>query len=226
MLYLDLDELDQVFKTRWLWSSHGPNLAWFRREDYLGGAGCSLKDAVRATVSNADGPLPEGPIRMLTHLRYFGYCFNPVTFYYCFDPSGHHVQSIVAEITNTPWNERKAYVLIPELDEPIGSLHRYRFPKNFHVSPFLPMDLDYDWRFQEPGENLDVHMTVKKDQEKLFDASLHLKSQPLNGQNLGRSLLSLLPMTLKVVGAIYWEALRLRLKGIPVYDHPEIPGNQ
>lgn len=221
MLYLDLDELDQVFSSRWFWSSHRPNLAWFRRKDYLGSAETSLRDTVRATVRDAGGPIPEGPIRMLTHLRYFGYCFNPVTFYYCFDPKGQRVQSIVAEITNTPWNERKAYVLVPEMDAPVGTLHRYRFPKDFHVSPFMPMDLHYDWRFQEPGENLDVHMRVEKDQEKLFDASLHLKCQPLDGLNLARSLLQLLPMTLKVVGAIYWEALRLRLKGIPVYDHPE-----
>ena len=226
MLYLDLNELDRVFRGRWFWSINRPNLASFRREDYLGGAGTSLTDKIREVVIDSGGPPPEGPIRMLTHLRYFGYCFNPVTFYYCFFPDGQRVQTILAEITNTPWNERKTYVLVPELDESVGTLHRYRFPKNFHVSPFLPMVLDYDWRFAEPSKKLDIHMSVESKDNKIFDASLHMQSAPLNGASLARALLSYIPMSLKVVGAIYWEALKLRLKGIPVYDHPNTQPQQ
>ena len=95
---------------------------------------------------------------MLTHLRYFGIGFNPVTFYYCFDAADTRVESIVAEITNTPWNERHAYVLTDPMPEAAPRVLRYRFAKEFHVSPFMPMEMDYDWRFGVPGKRLAVNM--------------------------------------------------------------------
>ena len=108
----------------------------------------SLDTAVRDRVAAETGSRPEGPIRMLTHLRYFGVGFNPVTFYYCFDAEDRRVEHIVAEITNTPWNERHAYVL-PDVGP--SRVLRYRLGKEFHVSPFMPMDLAYDWRFTHAG---------------------------------------------------------------------------
>lgn len=221
MVYLDLDDIDRVFNGRWFWSTRGPNLAWFRREDYLGGGAALLAAKVREVVLDAGGPEPQGPIRMLTHLRYFGYCFNPVTFYYCFDTSGQSVESIVAEITNTPWKERKAYVLIPSSDEVEARIHRFCFPKSFHVSPFMPMDIDYDWRFSVPGDDLNVHMNLEREGARLFDATLTLERQPIDGWHLAKALLSFPPMTLKVIAGIYWEALWLKVKGVPVFDHPD-----
>jgi DUF1365 family protein len=111
MLYLDLDELDRVFAGRWLWSVNRRNLAQFRRSDYLGDPTIPLAEAVRARVREALGRAPTGPIRLLTHLRYFGHCFNPVSFYYCYAEDGTTLDTIVAEITNTPWKERHSYVL-------------------------------------------------------------------------------------------------------------------
>jgi uncharacterized protein len=221
MVYLDLEEIDQVFQGRWFWSSDSPNLAWFRREDYLGGDSGSIADKVREVVLAAGGPEPKGPIRLLTHLRYFGYCFNPVSFYYCFMPDGKKIQTIVAEITNTPWNERKTYVLIPENDVPLANMHRYCFPKTFHVSPFMPMNLLYDWRFSEPDEKLNIHMRLEQEGKKVFDASLNMKRYPMSGYQLARALLMFIPMSIKVIAGIYIEAMKLKLKGIPVYDHPD-----
>lgn len=221
MVYLDLDEIDQVFDNRWFWSSRRPNLAWFRRKDYLGGDETPLIHKVRQVVVEAGGPEPRGPVRMLTHLRYFGYCFNPVTFYYCFDPKDRFVQSIVAEITNTPWKERKAYVLIPSKDEEQAKIQRFCFPKSFHVSPFIPMNIDYDWRFSRPDPVLNVHMNLKCDGSRIFDATLTLHRKPLNAWHMGMALLSFPPMTLKVIAGIYWEALLLKLKGVPVHEHPD-----
>jgi len=141
MLYLDLDELDTVFRGRWLWSTRRPALAWFRRADYLGDARVPLKQAVLDRVEQATGRRPRGPVRLLTHLRYCGHCMNPVSFYYCFDETGERVDTVVAEITNTPWGERHVYVLPVDPDQRV--LH-FRFDKRLHVSPFMAMDLNYD----------------------------------------------------------------------------------
>ena len=124
MAWLDLAELDRVLRGRWLWSARRPAPARFRRTDYLGDPCVPLDRAVRDRVEQETGVRPAGPIRVLTHLRYFGLCFNPVTFYYCYDPADTRVETIVAEITNTPWKERHSYVLTDERNEGIGNAKR------------------------------------------------------------------------------------------------------
>ena len=111
MVYLDLDELPECFDGRLLWSARRPALAWFRRADHLGDPRTPLAEAVRELVAERTGTRPEGPIRLLTHLRYFGHCFNPVSFYYCYDATGEQLSAVVAHVTNTPWGERHSYVL-------------------------------------------------------------------------------------------------------------------
>ncbi|MFX0144738.1 MAG: DUF1365 domain-containing protein [Candidatus Hodarchaeota archaeon] len=220
MMYLDLAELDHIFQGRTLWSVERPNIAWFRRRDYLGDPSLPLDTAVRNLVQERLGQRPEGPVRMLTHLRYFGHNFNPVSIYYCFDQADSKVQTIVADITNTPWGERYSYVLDEKQDVGTGEGRRFRFAKTFHVSPFLDMDTDYDWHFGEPGDVLRVQMIASHAGTKLFMANLDLKRRELNGSNLARMLLSYPPMTLKAVAAIYWQALRLWMKGATFYAHP------
>ena len=150
MLYLDLAELDAVFARRWLWSTRRPALAWLRRADHLGDPrAAARRRGARSRRGRAPAARPAGPIRMLTHLRYFGHCFNPVSFYYCFDAAGARVESIVAEVNNTPWGERHCYVL-PTPQQLDAGKHRAlsQFDKAFHVSPFMPMELAYDWGFE------------------------------------------------------------------------------
>lgn len=218
MLYLDLAELPQLFDTTPFWSARRRAPAWFKRSDYLGAADRPLDQEVRDLVQARSGVRPTGPIRLLTHLRYFGYCMNPVSFYYCFDPTGNRLQTIVAEITNTPWKERHQYVL--NVDDNAGNIKRFNFEKDFHVSPFLPMDMSYDWSFNEPVERLFVHMQNHRNGEQIFDATLAMKAQPISTGALLQALLTFPLITVKVIVAIHWQALRLWLKHTPVYDHP------
>ena len=158
---------------------------------------------------------------MLTHLRYFGHCFNPVTFYYCFNPDGTWVDTTIAEIHNTPWGEEHCYVLDQANNLGDPDHHRFRFEKSFHISPFMPMDIVYDWEFGRPGKALVVHMADEVNREPVFEATLNLARQEITNRTLTLALLRYPLMTLKVISAIYWQALRLKLKGAVYYPHPE-----
>lgn len=216
MVYLDLAELDQVFRGRWLWSTTRPALAWFRRGDQFGDPAVPLDTAVRDLVEAQTGTRPSGPIRLLTHLRYFGFVFNPVSFYYCYSPDGQQVETVVADVSNTPWGERHLYVLPAQP----GEAMRFKLRKVFHVSPFMPMDVDYDWRFTPPGRRLAVHMVNQREGSRLFEATLVLSRRAIDGRSLRRMLWRHPAMTMMVFAGIYTEAFRLWRKRTPFYAHP------
>ncbi|MFU8895670.1 MAG: DUF1365 domain-containing protein [Gammaproteobacteria bacterium] len=220
MVWLDLAELDTVFRRRWFWSTRRRTLAWLRRADYFGDPAQPLSDAVRELVETRTGHRPAGPIRLLTHLRYFGHTFNPVSFYYCYDDADTQVETIVAEVSNTPWGERHCYVLPRDAARVRGPTQEFTLDKTFHVSPFLPMETRYQWRFTEPGARLVVHLRNEQQGRHAFDATLNLQRREINGRSLAAALLRFPFMTMKVVLLIYWQALKLKLKGAIFYTHP------
>ncbi len=218
MMYLDLAEMEQVFRGHWLWSVEKRNIASFRREDHFGDRATPLQDAVRDLVEHQTGCRPSGPIRLLTHLRYFGYCMNPVSFYYCWSPDETRVEAVVAEVHNTPWNQTHCYVI--NHANAAGHARRSRFQKAFHVSPFMPMNQQYDWRLPDPGEKLAVHMVNIDGGRSIFDATMVMRRRPITGFTLASSLIRFPLMTGQVIAGIYWQALRLRLKSVPTFTHP------
>lgn len=230
LAYLDLAELDTVFRGRWLWSAGKANLVAFRRKDYHGDPEVPLDEAVRRTVEKETGSRPTGPIRVLTHLRTFGHVFNPVSFYYCFAPAASgeppRLEAVLSEITNTPWGERKAYVVRPE--RPGDRVIRARHRKRLHVSPFMNLEMDWEWRVSTPGEKLAVRIVNRPlgstpgaaNSAPLLDATLVLHRRPITGRNLAAAIVRYPLMPLQVVAGIHWQALRLWWKGLPIYDHP------
>lgn len=213
LTYVDLDELPHLL------DGVPRALASFRRADYLGDPAVPLDVAVRDLVQERLGVRPAGPVRMLAHLRSFGHCFNPVAFYYCFAPDGRRVEAVVAEVTNTPWGERHAYVAAGggNADHVLESRHA----KAMHVSPFMPMEMTYRWRVATPGERLTVSIENRDAGGALvFDARLALARRQLTRGALLRTLARRPAMTLRVLGGIYGQALRLRLKGARWHAKP------
>lgn len=211
LFYLDLDELPRLLGGRLVASR--PGVLRFRRRDYLGGAvDIPLDHAVRDEVERQAGVRPEGPIRLLTQLRSFGHCFNPVSFYYCLDRSGERIEAVLAEVTNTPWGERRAYVLAGgEAD----------FDKALHVSPFMGMDHRYTARAGKPGDSLAVHIESRRHGELAFDATLALRRRELTPRSAARLVIRYPLASVRVLALIYGHALGTALAGAPVHRRPE-----
>lgn len=218
MVFLDLGRLDDLVLPRWLFSVRGMALARFRRCDYLGDPELSLEEAVRRLVAEHTGRRPQGPIGFLGHLRSWGHYFSPVNFYYCFDTDGA-VETVVAEIVNTPWGERYCYVLTEPSRR--GEVLEYRLRKDFHVSPFMAMDQGYLWKFSPPAEQLVVHMESYGHGGKLFDATLSLERRPLTTAGLARAVFLHPWLSVQVLAWIYFQAARLWGERLPFYTHPK-----
>lgn len=224
MPWLDIDRIPELMAQS-LWTSYNRfNWASFEERDHFGDPRLPLRERVAQDALAHNVPLPDGPIFLLTHLRYLGYCFNPLSFYFCYDRSGH-LDTILAEVNST-FGENRNYWLTEQNRQCSPTVLRYRCPKTMHVSPFMDMNLDYEFVLTEPGETLVAHMnTMERGVEfapptPLFDATLGLQHEPWTSRNLGRILLQHPWMTAKVIGAIHWEALRLFLKRVPVFTHP------
>jgi uncharacterized protein len=217
LAYLDLDELPELLDGRLV--ARRPGAARFRRRDYLGDPAVPLKRAVRDVVEERTGARPSGPIRLLTQLRSFGHCFNPVSFYYCFEPGGERVQALVAEVTNTPWGQRHAYVIEGRRRDSVALAGE--FEKALHVSPFMGMDHRYEARAATPAQTLSVHISSSRAGATVFDATLALHRRELTAASMASITLRYPAATVRVLALIYAHAVGLKLAGVPVHPHPQ-----
>ncbi|MGI9428843.1 MAG: DUF1365 domain-containing protein [Bythopirellula sp.] len=229
MVYLDLNEMEQAVGAGRCISAWRFAPASFLSADHqraLGtsdrfAGGAELSTQIREFVAKNSGSPPAGPIRLLTQLRYFGHYFSPLNLYYCFAPDGSHVESIVAEVSNTPWNERHLYVLHRGNQLSANRVLRYRHPKSFHVSPFMGMEATYDWRLSTPGSRLAASIRSSRAGQPFFQAALAMRRRPLTHKGV-RSLLIRYPlMNARIIAAIYWQAVLLWKKKCPFYPHPQ-----
>lgn len=216
MFSIDLEEVESLFRIPLLWSTKTWSLFQFRRSDYLGPADRPLAECVRELVREKLGFAPAGPIRLLTQIRCLGVVFNPISLFYCYDVD-NQLQAIVAEVTNTPWRERHCYVVPFSGDRRVAG---YDNDKEFHVSPFMPMDMRYRWRVTEPDERLTVQLENRQGDAKVFDALLQLTRRELTPSGVARLALRFPLMPAQIVAAIYWQALRLWQKKVPYHPHP------
>ena len=217
LAYLDLGELPSLLGGRLI--ERSPGLLRFRRRDYLGDPSTPLDVAVRDRVSELGGDPPAGPIRVLTQLRSWGLCFNPVSFYYCLDPAGELVQSVLAEVTNTPWGERHSYLL--NAGDPGSTMLRGRFAKQLHVSPFMGMDHVYDARATAPAATLSVHIESLRGATSVFEATLAMARHELTRAGAARLTARYPFATARVLALIYGHAVGLKLAGARVHPHPQ-----
>jgi DUF1365 family protein len=220
MAYLDLDELPGLVERGGPIDSGRYSRSSFHRSDHLFDPTLPLADEVREIIRQRTGQTPGGPIRLLTQLRCRGYYFSPLNLYYVFDEGDQHVENVVAEVSNTPWNERHCYVLGAENRTRVSHVMGFSHPKEFHVSPFMGMDMQYQWRLTQPGERLAVHLSNTQGATNLFSASMALARHELNPQSLRRMTRQYPLITAQISAVIYYQALRLWWKRCPYYAHP------
>lgn len=216
MVCINLDESDTFFSQSRFWSKEKFNWASFRRTDYLNPSVPNLKEAVQKEIKVQLDESFDGKVYLLTHFRYLGLCFNPVSFYFCYRDES--LEYIIAEVNNTPWNQRHSYVLKCSQE---STIQEFNFKKRFHVSPFNPMDMEYQWRFDTTDSHIKINMQNLKSDSKHFQADMLLQEHEASKKNLNSILLRYPAVTLKTVAAIYWQALKLKLKGAIFFDNPK-----
>jgi DUF1365 family protein len=224
MPLLDVDRIPELMAVSRMTSYNGRNLAAFDDRDHFGDPTRSLRARIEDSADGAGVALPDGPIFLLTHLRYAGYAFNPISLYYCYERAGR-LTRVLAEVNNT-YGGRQLYWLTR--DAAGGPSFRARVAKALYVSPFIAAEVDYGFSMTAPGESLIAHMDVHRSQDpvadvgpsasppRVLDATLSLRRRPWTAGAIRFALLRFPLMTTKVIASIHWQALRLYLKGVPV----------
>jgi len=224
MALVDVDHIPEQMQISRFTSYNRFNWASFDERDHLGSSTLPLRQRLAESAAAQGLRLPEGPIYLLTHLRYLGYAFNPISFYYCYDRHGQ-LGAVLNEVNSTFGEQRLYWIDATRATRGPSGL-RHRTAKTMHVSPFMTMDVDYEFVLTEPTDSLVAHMNTFRHRDGLarpyFDATLTLERRPWSATEVHRALRRHPMMTAKVVAAIHWEALRLWLKGLPHYTPPVV----
>ncbi len=216
MALVDVDRLAELMRVSPLTGLNRRRWASFDDRDHLGDARLPLRarveaDAARHGVALADG----GSIMLLTHLRYAGYAFNPVSFFYCYGPD-QQLHAVMAEVNNT-YGGRHTYWLPADQAQRRRAAWRWQADKALYVSPFMETDdTQYTFVLSPPAEALVAHMDVREGPTRVFDATLRLERRPWTASAVHAALLRHPFMTASVIARIHWQALRLYVKGVPV----------
>lgn len=217
---IDLDELPALTRRLRLFSHNRFNLFALHESDFGDGSATPLRVQALQRLSSAEIDTGGGPIRLLCMPRTLGYSFNPISIYFCHRPGGE-LAAIIYEVHNT-FGERHAYV---SAVEPTGDTIRQNSQKTFYVSPFMDMDMVYDFRLSGPAERLAVGISASKAGQRVLNACLTGARRDLSDGALLERFFAIPLITAKVTLAIHWEALRLWLKGLRLRDRPSPPAS-
>lgn len=213
-LLIDLDEAEALSRNSVVFgfNRRAPISVW--EKDLGDGRARGLRDWVEGVLTQAGLAIAHPRIDILCYPRLFDFVFNPLTVYYCSDAEGV-VRALIYEVSNT-FGERWIYVL--RTTESTGPF-KHHCAKQFYVSPFMPMDCQYHFRVVAPVEHVLVRIDETDSEGLLLRAAFGGKRREFNDRELWAALFRYPLMTLKVVGAIHWEALRLLLKRVPLFRH-------
>lgn len=220
-LLLDLDELDSMDRGLRFFSRNGFNLVSFHDRDFGAGSDEPLRSQVEQHLRRAGVSIDGGAIRLLCMPRLIGYAFNPLSIFFCFRRDGG-LAALIYEVHNT-FGERHSYIIPVDAHDKSADEVTQHCDKCFYVSPFIAMDMAYELRVTRPGKRLSVVIRTSDKDGLLLVASLAGGRQPLTDTTLLRGIVANPMLTLKVVGAIHWHALRLWWKGIPLQPRPPAP---
>ena len=210
MAFLDIDRIpDLMAASRWTGYEKRALLSYWEK-DHFGDPSAALRDRLRLSAAKDGFRLPDGPIYLLTNLRYAGYCFNPISLYYCYERGAAEPSLAMAEVNNT-FGENHNYWL--------NGLQVDGVDKKLHVSPFNTMDNQYNFRLSAPADRLVAHIDSFRSGERFFDATLMLDWSPWTAQNLRHAAVAFPLMTSKIIAAIHWEAIKLFFKRVPFAPH-------
>lgn len=217
-LLIDLDELDNLAKSIPFLSIDRSNLVSLFTKDFGEGANANLKDRIFRQLQEHGLSASVASIRLLAIPRLFGYAFNPLSTFYCFDAEDNLI-ALIYEVRNT-FGEKHSYVL-PAGAANAKGLMKQACSKEFYVSPFMPMECRYEFSLLPPGEKIALSIRQLHEGKPIMNASFIGTRRPLTRRTLGKALMAFPFNSFKVIAGIHWEALKLWLKGLKLVPRPE-----